>query len=395
MSLINQVLNDLEKRKATDGEEQFLSGNILQSVPTRRSNFGPMVLVVIVALAAGAGVAVWVNDHKTSAPIAHEVVVASVNAMPNATNATPAPAQPVSASGNAASPTPSAPVTQTTSGAVSRPSEPLVASQHEPKVTTVPKDATRTETATSAPQVSPKEAEEQAVTKPVAIEKVARNPAKATKQPSRLPKLPADQASPSSIKVVSLQQRSDNLYRQAISLIQQSRAPEAEHALKQAVGINPANHNARQLLAGLLVDAGKNAEATTLLLNGLNFAPGHSGFSMALARLQVANGSTEEALSTLDQGLLTAGDDAEYHAFLAALLQKQGRHAEAVKHYITALRSNPSMPNWLIGVGISLQAENKMNDAAEAFQRAIDTGELSVESAQFADQQLKQIRQPR
>ena len=51
------------------------------------------------------------------------------------------------------------------------------------------------------------------------------------------------------------------------------------------------------------------------------------------------------------------------------------------------------MPNWLIGVGISLQAENKLNDADLAFQRALDTGELSPEVAQFANQQLRQIRQ--
>jgi MSHA biogenesis protein MshN len=74
-------------------------------------------------------------------------------------------------------------------------------------------------------------------------------------------------------------------------------------------------------------------------------------------------------------------------------LQEQGHHDEAIKHYITALRSNPSMPNALIGVGVSLRAQNKMNDAAEAFQRAIDTGELTPEVAQFAAQQLKQIRQ--
>jgi hypothetical protein len=40
-----------------------------------------------------------------------------------------------------------------------------------------------------------------------------------------------------------------------------------------------------------------------------------------------------------------------------------------------------------------LQATDKKNDAAEAFQRAIDTGELSSEVVQFAEQQLKVLRQ--
>jgi MSHA biogenesis protein MshN len=193
--------------------------------------------------------------------------------------------------------------------------------------------------------------------------------------------------------VVSPKQRSENLYRQAVSWIQQGHGAEAQDALRQAIGINPANHDARLLLAGLLGDANRSAEASALLRAGLSIVPGHSGFSMALARLQLGSGAKEEALATLEQGLPMAGDDPDYHAFLAALLQKQGRHEEATQHYITALRSNPSMPSWLIGVGISLRATNKMADAAEAFQRAMDTGELSPEVAKFADQQLKQIRQ--
>ena len=116
---------------------------------------------------------------------------------------------------------------------------------------------------------------------------------------------------------------------------------------------------------------------------------------MLLARVQVANATKEEALVTLEQGLLNSGDNAEYHAFVAALMQNQGRHDEAAQHYITALRRDPSMPTWLIGAGISLQAKNQMSDAAEAFQRALDTGELTAEVAQFASLQLKQMRQQR
>jgi MSHA biogenesis protein MshN len=198
---------------------------------------------------------------------------------------------------------------------------------------------------------------------------------------------------PQTVKIVSPKQRSENFYRQAISLLQQSRLTEAKQTLKQAIGADAANHDARLLLAELLVDANNNSEAAALLRNGLELAPGDSGLSMALARVQVANAAKGQALATLEQGLPNAGDNPEYHAFVAALMQTQGRHDEAAQHYITALRSDPSMPNWLVGAGISLQAGNQMRDAAEAFQRAIDTGELTVEVAQFAGQQLKWIRE--
>jgi MSHA biogenesis protein MshN len=204
---------------------------------------------------------------------------------------------------------------------------------------------------------------------------------------------------PSPFKVVSPKQQSANLYRQAVESIQQSRTAEAQQALRQSLAADSGNDDARLLLAELLTNDGSNGEATTLLRAGLDGASGRragaSGLAMALARLQVAGGARTEALATLEHGLAGAADDAEYHAFLAALLQGQGRHAEAAQHYITALRSDPAMPSWLVGVGISLQAENKLSDAREAFQRALDTEELSPEVARFANERLQQLRRAR
>ena len=199
----------------------------------------------------------------------------------------------------------------------------------------------------------------------------------------------------SGIKSVNPKQQSANLYRDAVTMLQEGHPTEAQAALTQAIEANPSNHSARQMLADLLVDAGRRREATALLSNGLSLAPGHSGFCMALARLHAASGAKQEAFAILQQGLSNAGDDGEYHGFFAALLQTFGRHEEATKHYLVALRSDPSMPTWLVGIGISLRAQKKLADAAEAFQRAVDTGELSVEVADFARQQIDQIRRLR
>ena len=381
MSLLNTMLNDLEKRQATVGAEQSLPKNIF--APARKSFSIPLLLLVVAV--AGVGVLAWINYQKpgTLPPV---VQVAAVNNLPKAN---PVIVKPAPATENAPLPSPPAPVTQAAPEAVSKPSAPPAVIQQatKPEVAAVRKGSASTQAGNT------KVAEAQAATKPVAPavanEKATKDAAVEPKHDK--PKALADQAP--SFKVMRPQQQSDNFYRQAISLVQQSRVPEAQNTLRQAIDTNPANHGARQLLAELLIDAGRNAEAAALLRDGLEISPGHSSFSIALARLQVANGAKEEALSTMEQGLPSAGNDAEYHAFIAALLQNQGRNTEATQHYITALRSNPSMPSWLIGVGISLEAENNMNDAAAAFQRALDTGELSIEVAQFADQQLKQIRQ--
>jgi MSHA biogenesis protein MshN len=390
MSLINQMLKDLDKRQGNVGSVGSgapLSVDVRLSGPARKS-YGPMFTTVILALAVAAtavGAVAWYKNHKSSpSPVTQPVVVAAAN---------PAPA-------------PVPPVPQAVAEAAPAAPLPPVAVQPtaKPEAAAVPKEVVKEAVKETPPAMpaKPKAAVEQAATKPVAGAMASKNTPQESadtpqrsvpKPPSATPKSPDSDGA--SFKVVSAQQKSENFYREAVSLMQQSRGADAQRALRQSLAANAQNHVARQMLAGLLVDAGRNDEAITLLRDGLALAPGHSGFTMALARLQVAAGTTAEASATLEQGLPNAGDDAEYHAFYATLLQNQGRNAEAIQHYIIALRSNPMMSNWLIGVGISLQAENKLADATEAFQRAISSGELSPELTQFANQHLEQMRQQR
>lgn len=332
MSMINEMLKDLDKRHAAGGEDRQLTAGVLLATPARRG-YGRLVLqFVLVALVAGVGTSAWIHYRKTGV-------------MPPAVQvAAPAPS---------------------------------------PAAASAPKDA-------DAPAGAPQGA--RPATAAMLAGKASTGPAGAVLVQVK-PEPRSLDGQPQTIKIVSPRQRSENFYRQAVSLLQQSRLTEAKQALKQAIGADAANHDARLLLAELLVDANNNSEAAALLRNGLELAPGDSGLSMALARVQVANAAKGQALATLEQGLSNAGDNPEYHAFVAALMQTQGRHDEATQHYITALRSDPSMPSWLVGAGISLQAGNQMRDAAEAYQRAIDTGELTVEVAQFAGQQLKWIRE--
>ena len=156
--------------------------------------------------------------------------------------------------------------------------------------------------------------------------------------------------------------------------------------------MSPNNVDARQTLVGLLIAGNYLEDASALLREGLNLSPDQSGFSMSLARLQVENGDTQGAMATLERGLPSAGDEPQYHAFHAALLRRAGRHEEAVRSYLVALRSDPAMPIWLVGIGISLQALGKDTDAAEAFRRASDSGLLTPQLAQFVEERLNQLK---
>lgn len=195
------------------------------------------------------------------------------------------------------------------------------------------------------------------------------------------------------IRELTPQQHAENEYRRAVGLMQQGRVNEAMGVLGNALQLDPRHAAARQTLVGLLIEAKRSSEAERLLQEGLNVEPAQTGFAMILARLQVARGDARAASETLARSLAYAGDNADYHAFLAALLQREGKHSDAVEHYLVALRNAPQSGIWLMGLGISLQAEHHNREAQDAFERALATRTLTPELQAFVAQRLKQLQQ--
>lgn len=372
MSLINRMLQDLEKRNASAGRTAPLSGEVRAVAASQSTRWWPVVALGAV-LAIALAVAVWMFFNRT-------VPAAAVVVAPPASPVQTAPAA-------AVPPAPVAPVEQAVAELQSVPSpeaENTGVARRLPgldmRLMLPPQPPAMSQADKSAP------AGERVPESPAAV-----RPAENVAQAKPAIKGPAGAAS-SALKTTSASQQSDNLYRQAVSTLQQGRVAEAQDMLRKALDLNPRNLNARQVLVGLMVEAGHQEEAVALLKEGLKISPEQTGFSMALARLQVETGDVKAAISVLEQALPFAGDHAEYQGFFAALLQRQDRHDEAVQHYLVALKTDPAMPTWLIGIGISLQQLGKTTDATAAFQRARDTGQLTPQLSQFVDQRLRQLK---
>lgn len=413
MSLINQMLNDLEKRQATNPETNPLAGRMNLTAPATRAMPSGPVMVLILVGAGIFGAFVWSQfqsrgNNPASMPAA-QPNAASVT-MPATTN------QATSEQGSASAtvPTiPAAPVERSPQVAAT------VATPVE-KAKESGKDAVKPALA-SAPPV--------AVASPPAI--VANEPPVAPSSgpstvpaPTKAAEVPADKVIASAAKPVDVvtpkvappapvtgksfaqlavaagamksvtpDQKSGNLYKQAVGMLQQFRSQEAIELLRESLRSNTGNHDARILLAAVLADGARLGEAIETLEQGLKLSPEFVPYYRVMARTQATAGNRTGALATLQKGSAAAGNDAEYHALYAALLQQQGSHDEAVKHYLVSLRSDPMNGPWLVGVAISLQATHRNSDAMEAYKRAIDSGELAPDVAKFASEQLSSLRQ--
>lgn len=355
MSLINQMLQDIEQRR---GEVVAAPGEVRAVTKRRAAERSGWWIALAALLVAGMGGGFAMRQAGTREPASLPAVAASVPQTP----ARPLPA----------------PVVQAERQPVSAPPPQEIA----PRADVVPAPVV------AAPQAP---ATVKASLPPPPRQAPAAKPATPV-APVEPEKTAAEPDVPKEIKSVSPQQRSEYAYRQALGWLQQGRTAEALDGLQQVLQLDPAHAAARQALAGLLVEAKRFDRAEQTLQQGLELNPTQTGFAMALARLQVERGDTRAALATLQHSQPHVADKGDYHAFMAALLQRLERHKEAVEHYRAALRTAPASGPWLIGLGISLQADKQFPQAADAFTRARHGTGMTPELQAFADQRLRQLQ---
>lgn len=359
MSVINQVLNQLEQRGVPAAPEQTM----VRAVPSRSRS----IAVPLLALAIALGLAAWQWQQTHEPEIATQksvarqpTVVAAVAPVPSAVleEIPPELSTPVSRLSDELAVPPSPVVTPD-----AKDTKPVKASESR----VVPGPAVPTRTAKEPERAMPV---------------VAVNALAPANQPA-IGELPLKRVSPA--------QLADAEFRKAAQLMQQGRIADAVGGYEVALRLDAGHQAARQALVALLLESKRHADAERVLQEGLAVRPEQTGFAMLLARLQVERGALNQAVATLKTSLPQAGSQGDYHAFLAALLQRQDSHDAALDHYQTALQQAPGNGRWLMGYGISLQAAQRDAEAKEAFQRALDSNTLSPELQAFVRQKIKEL----
>lgn len=376
MSLINQMLQELDARGAGREAAGSLHAQV-RPVPERAAHHAGWWVALVLALLLG-GVLFWAWQRGTAPAVQ------------------PAPATPPRlvlklAPDLAVLPQPmQQPATDANQNAIlpdaDTPAPPIVANS----LSNSPKEeapARKSKPATLPPVEQPTSAPAK-----LAVSLTLPQPQAKSETAGNAESVDLPMASGKQVKELTPQQRAENEYRKAILLIPQGRAAEAIAGLEQALTLDARHAAARQTLAGLLMENGRSEEAVRRLQEGLALDPGQPGMAMILARLQVEKGEQQGALETLQRTLPQAAERPDYQAFLAALLQRQGRHQESIEHYLVALRKTPQNGVWWMGLGISLQADNRLAEAQDAFGKAKASNTLSADLLAFVEQKLAQLR---
>ncbi len=189
----------------------------------------------------------------------------------------------------------------------------------------------------------------------------------------------------------SAQDKAEQEYRRGMALVQRGRMAEAMELLQAALALDPAHEGARQARVAYLIESKRLDEAIVSLREGLELHGARHADAILLARLLVERNDIPNALATLQRHAMGADDNAEYRGFRAALLQRVGRHAEAIAEYRQALRLTANNAVWWVGLGMSFDATDRAKEAGDAFRQARQIGRLSADMNSYIEQRLRHL----
>lgn len=186
--------------------------------------------------------------------------------------------------------------------------------------------------------------------------------------------------------------KAERLYQQALGEQQQGQAERAQALLQEALAAMPRHVNARLALARGLAERKQGAAAADVLADGLMLLPQQTDFMLALAPLWIQAGQQNDAMALLAQGARTANNNPAFHGYYASQLLRAKRQAEAVTHYRIALRGDATQHEWLLGLGLALQATGQTREALVAFSQALATGKLAPQSKSMVEQVIAKLQ---
>ncbi|MCP3176607.1 tetratricopeptide repeat protein [Desulfuromonas sp. KJ2020] len=359
MSLLNQMLKDLEKRQATAGDPTGLPGTGAGAERTRR--FGVLLWVLLALALVLGGLVLWLSVGywaDRDVPVAVEQV--ELRKVPISATAEMAPA---------AEP----------AGAVSEP--PASPAAMEPEVATALAETPAREAVPAKETVSSLSESVEPPQLPVAAPPSPKTPA--ASEPAALVKTP---------RPLSPEEQARVRFAEGEAALKDGRLPEAEQAWRQALRLDPAQHESREKLAALLAGAGRRVEAEKVYAAGLESDPAHSPFRRGYARLLAEREELSTAREVLRQGPVpTVAADPDFHALYAALSQRLGDYAAAAATYSLLLQHDPASGVSWLGLGLALESDGRAPEAVEAYRQAIASGSLQTDLLSYVRGRLDML----
>lgn len=346
MSLINQMLKDLESRRASgDLAQRAIDG--MGAAGRKRQKQNLLLLALVVVIAVLASVSAYLLWQERQVPVQPVTTVA----------AKPAPA-------------PSAPPA-------------LPAAPEEKAVAPLVQK--------SAPANSVVRETPAGITRPEMEDEPADEERVVVEQPVVVPRKTPQPQIKKTLRPQSSEKLAEQQYQQGYGLLQSGDRKGAEEAWREALRIDAKHTASRESLAILYLSQSRRIEAAAQLQQGLALNPGNHRLALLYARMQLDAEDITGAAMTLEKAMAAQAQGADFYAFTAAVYQRQGDFNKSISAYQAALRQQPGQAVWWMGLGISLEGAGKLKEALTAYTEANKSGRLSTKLTQYVAERIKAL----
>ncbi|WOH35899.1 tetratricopeptide repeat protein [Thalassotalea fonticola] len=366
MSVINEMLKDLDKRKAD--EQALTTGQYQSRAIARTANKSLTTIIIAVVITASICIA------------AMYLLLPYMNAAPS----TPATID------KALTTSKTKVKQQAIATEVVVPTSKVLTEQVTPKVIKSTTDIVANEyvniTSTEIINTAQKPKAVIAKAKPVAI--VESNGTSIEK-----PKVDKSVRKDSSLVISKVELTPEQLSNKKLSIakraLKNGQLKKAESLLEEAIILQPYHVEARKELAALWFGRKTYQPAKNLLTQGVVLLPNNEDFRLMLARIYSTEGNNEKAFKVLNE--LASSNLLEYQLALASMASQSDHHSSAINAYNKLLVMRPQQSRWWLALAISYDSNEQYQPATSAYQKAIALGRLSSNSVQFAKQRLIEL----
>lgn len=206
-----------------------------------------------------------------------------------------------------------------------------------------------------------------------------------------------DSAAPMKLKKthrpLNSKQLAEIAYKKGYKFLQQGRMHQGKESLRKALSLYIPHIKAREMLAGIYIKSGRYINAAELLSEGVKIVPEYPLFAQLYARVLLEQNNPQLAIKILERGSVRIKDEPAYYALLAATYQRVNNHEKAVDIYLQLVKVRPSVGIWWLGLGISLEKSGKNKEALEAYQRAQKTGNLKDGLVKFTNNRVSALEE--
>ena len=163
----------------------------------------------------------------------------------------------------------------------------------------------------------------------------------------------------------------------------------AEQLFEDILIIDPNQKQARKKLAALWFGRQAYQQAVNLLSQGIAIDKFDSEMRLMKAQIQLKQGQETAAYNTLKP--LASIEQKEYQVMLANIAQKIEQYPSAIMAYQVLIKMQPDSGRWYLGLAIVYDKNSQFSLAVNAYALALTKADLSASSVKFAKQRMQAL----